>query len=76
MENRRWSFRLIVAGVWVLAALTWGSIAHHLLDLPDLGPAIAVVAVALVLALPVPSAARTRQPKVTAFVDEGQPSRP
>ena len=76
MENRRWGIRVAGAAVWVLAALTWGSIAHHLLGLPDLGLGIAVVAVVLVLALPLPVAARSQRPKAASFVDEGHPSRP
>ena len=72
MDNRRWLIRFAGAGVWVLVALTWGSISHHLLGLPDLGPALAVVAVAIVLALPAAGAARARRPTTSrAFVKEG-----
>jgi hypothetical protein len=76
MGNRRWGIRFVGAGVWILAALTWGSIAHHLLGLPDLGPAMAVASVVLVMALPRPGAARSQRPETGSFVDEGHPSRP
>ena len=77
MTNRHWAIRFVGAGVWVLAALTWGSIAHHLLGLPDFGPWLAVVAVALVLVLPVPNAAGTRRPKASsASLEEARLSRP
>jgi len=76
MENRRWGIRLAGAAVWVLAALTWGSIAHHLLGLPDLGPGLAVAAVALVLVLPVPGAARARRPTTSPASIGERPSHP
>ena len=77
MENRRWVIRITGAGVWVLAALTWGSIGHHLFGLPDLGLAIAVVAVVFVLAWPRPGALRMlHSMKSSALVDKGHPSRP
>ena len=52
MESRRWKVRLAAAGVWLMASLTWGAIAHHLWGLPDLGAGLAVVTIALVLVLP------------------------
>ena len=77
MENRRWLIRFAGAGVWVLAALTWGSIAHHLLGLPDLGPGIAALAVVFVLAWPRPGAHRPpHSMKSTALVEKGHASRP
>lgn len=52
MKNRRWGMRVLVAGIWTIAMLTWGSIGYYLFGLPDLGPSLAVVAVAVVLAWP------------------------
>jgi hypothetical protein len=76
MANRRWGIRLAAAAVWVLAALTWGSIAHHLLGLPDLGMGLAIVAVALVLALPESAAGTRRSSRSPALVEKGHPSWP
>jgi hypothetical protein len=77
MENRRWVVRITGAGVWVLAALTWGSIGHHLFGLPDLGPGVAVLAVVFLLAWPRPGALRAlHSVKSPGLVDKGHPSRP
>ena len=54
MRNRRWGRRLLVAAIWAMAMSTWGSIGHHLLGLPDLGPLMVAVAVAVVLTWPLP----------------------
>ena len=76
MENRRWVVRITGASVWVLAALTWGSIGHHLFGLPDLGLGIAALAVVFLLAWPRPGALRTlHSMKAPALVDKGHPSR-
>jgi hypothetical protein len=60
MKNRRWGLRVLVAGIWVMAMLTWGSIGHYLFGLADLGPFLAVIAVVVVLAWPLPTRERPR----------------
>jgi uncharacterized protein YqgC (DUF456 family) len=65
MENKRWGMRLAGASIWAVAALTWGSIAHHLWGLPDFGVVLAVVAIALVVALPFPKAERATSGKIS-----------
>lgn len=57
MDSKRWGVRLAGAAVWGMAAITWGSIAHHLWGVPDVGLVAAILSAALVLALPL---ARTR----------------
>ena len=77
MENRRWVVRITGAGVWVLAALTWGSIGHHLFGLPDVGLGVALLAVVFVLAWPRPGTQRAlHSTKSPALVEKGHPSRP
>lgn len=77
MENRRWVVRITGAGVWVLAALTWGSIGHHLFGLPDLGLGVALLAVVFVLAWPLAGTQRAlHSTKSPALVEKGHASRP
>jgi hypothetical protein len=77
MESRRWGLRLAGASIWVVAALTWGSIAHHLWGLPDFGIGLAIASVALVLALPLRrSPPATHGATAPALLDNKGPSRP
>jgi hypothetical protein len=77
MESRRWGLRLAGASIWVVAALTWGSIAHHLWGLPDVGVGIAVVAAVLLLALPLRGSAREARGAISpALLDNERTSRP
>ena len=70
MESKRWGMRLAGAGIWAVASLTWGSIAHHLWGLPDLGPVMAIVAVALMLATPLRRTERAAKGTIaTALLD-------
>jgi hypothetical protein len=62
MKNRRWGLRVLVAGIWVMAMLTWGSIGHYLFGLADLGPLLAVIAVVVVLAWPLRTREKARAP--------------
>jgi hypothetical protein len=52
MRRRRWRLRAITSAIWALAALTWGTIGHYFVGLPDIGPILAGVAVAAVLMWP------------------------
>ena len=57
--NYRLVRRPLIALTWALAMLTWGSIAHYLFGLPDIGPLLAVLAIALALGLPIGRRLRT-----------------
>jgi len=70
MESKRWGVRLAGAGIWAVAAMTWGSIAHHLWGFPDVGVGMAILAVALVLALPLQRAERAASGTVTSVLLE------
>jgi hypothetical protein len=65
MESKRWGMRLAGASIWAVAALTWGSIAHHLWGFPDVGVVVAIVSVALVLALPLQRTERAANGTIT-----------
>jgi hypothetical protein len=43
---------LILSSIWAYAALVWGSIAHSLVGLPDIGPVVAPALFAGIVILP------------------------
>ena len=52
MPRNRWTRRILLALIWAGAASTWASIAHHFMGLPDVGPALVLVSIAMTLVIP------------------------
>jgi hypothetical protein len=52
MQTKFWVRRAILAIVWAFTVSTWASIGHHLLGLPDIGPALVIGTLAVILARP------------------------
>ena len=70
MHERPWGIRFAAVGVWCMASLTWGSIGHHLMGLPDLGPALAIAVAVAVVALPLGGGARGVAHRSPSNLDE------
>ncbi len=52
MLKNHWVKRILLAGVWTMAASTWASIGHYLGGLPDVGPILPAGVAVMILAWP------------------------
>jgi hypothetical protein len=76
MHTKFWFRRVVLAIVWGLAISTWAAIAHYLVGLPDVGPALALATMTFVIVRPAKrgSIAPSRSNAADAAMHMGAPT--